>query len=102
MAKTTATTGYKHALAALKALGYKVTDRETTPGAYKTWLRAPSTNVRAMRSLATQLGHHDGVLGRDHINFPWGEATNITPRDVVVVKYRRGTAGEEYRHGIDA
>jgi hypothetical protein len=93
---------YNAALAKLVKMGYKVSDKEKTPGAYKTWLDSTSENHIDFEDIVAAFP--DGRLGgyRDEeLMFSWGFMSPAGSMGVFVQAYRKGNAGEESRMGID-
>lgn len=104
---------YKAALARLAKMGYRISDRETTPGAYKTWLDAPRGVIndddsddaweKLVKAFPNGQSIGSAARGEEELLFSWGYITPYGSHawGIFVLAYRKGAAGEEGRMGID-
>jgi hypothetical protein len=95
----------------LKALGFRTTSAETTPGARKHWMESYGVNWFKVVDLVEKRygGKGYGPLYPGDTEFTAKapgffistNSVSATAHHIFVSRYRRGPAGVDYRHGLD-
>jgi hypothetical protein len=99
---------YKAALAKLVKMGYKIDSKESTPGAHKTWLVGHPRQLAGFANIVDAFPEGRLDSAGQELYFQWGYMADAGDDElgggktgVFVQAYRKGSAGEESRMGIN-